>query len=168
MRGRTIPVAMGLLALLGLTPGPATTQELDAAAVDRIRVEVTAAVDRYYQLYSELNPEALADEVFHLPWMAPGGGGMRVDLDRDESVGRFREAMDRLIESGWQRSVFTTEHVCVLNDRAAIATGYNTRYRPDGSVMSVGGVTYLFGRTDDGWKILFYTSLPRERLVRCD
>jgi len=112
-----------MLMVLGvglLLPGTSAAQDLDTAAVTRIQEEVTAAVDRYYRLFSERNPEALPGDVFHLPWMATGGGGMRVDLDRDESV------------------------------------------------MSVGGVAYVFGLTDDGWKILFYTSHPRERVVHCD
>jgi hypothetical protein len=34
--------------------------------------------------------------------------------------------------------------------------------------MSVGGVSYLFGRTAQGWKILSYTGTQKGKLVRCD
>jgi hypothetical protein len=72
------------------------------------------------------------------------------------------------VESGWGKSVFTTESVCVLNANAAIASGYNTRSKSDGSVMSVGGVSYVFGKTKEGWKIVSYTGHPRGKVVRCD
>jgi hypothetical protein len=44
----------------------------------------------------------------------------------------------------------------------------NTRYKKDGSVMSVGGVTYLLGGTKEGWRIVSYTGHPKEKVVRCN
>ena len=46
--------------------------------------------------------------------------------------------------------MFTTKNVCVLNANVAIASRYNTRYKKDGSVLQVGGVSYLFGKTKEG------------------
>jgi hypothetical protein len=34
--------------------------------------------------------------------------------------------------------------------------------------MSVGGVSYLFGRTPQGWKIVSYTGTQKGKVVRCD
>ena len=76
--------------------------------------------------------------------------------------------MKQLVESGWAKSIFTTENVCVINANAAIASGYNTRYKTDGSVMSVGGVSYILGKAKDGWRIISYTSHPKGKLERCD
>ena len=56
----------------------------------------------------------------------------------------------------------------MLNANAALASGYNTRYKKDGSVMSVGGVTYLLGRTKEGWRIVWNTGHPKEKVVRCN
>jgi len=65
-------------------------------------------------------------------------------------------------------SIFTTENVCVLNGHAAIVSGYTTRYKTDGSVMSVGGVTYVLGRSKAGWRIVSYSGHARGKVVRCE
>lgn len=62
----------------------------------------------------------------------------------------------------------TTEGVCVLNARAAIASGFNTRYKKDRSVMLMGGVAYFLGKTDSGWRIVSYTGHAKGKGVRCD
>ncbi len=76
--------------------------------------------------------------------------------------------MTQLIASGWGRSVFTTTNVCVVNANVAIVSGYNTRYRTSGEVMSVGGVSYLLGRSGDSWLIVSYFSHGQDRMIRCD
>ena len=35
-------------------------------------------------------------------------------------------------------------------------------------VMSVGGVSYLFGKTKEGWRVVSYTGHARGKVVRCD
>jgi hypothetical protein len=142
--------------------------QLSASDVARIKTEVTAAVDKYYRLFTERNPNALAEEVFNIPWLVLGGSGPQPDLTKEAAVARFRASMKQLVESGWAKSVFTTDSVCVLNANAAIASGYNTRYKSDGTVMSVGGVTYLFAKAKDGWRIVSYTAHPKGKAVRCD
>jgi hypothetical protein len=37
-----------------------------------------------------------------------------------------------------------------------------------GTIMSVGGVSYLFGKTKDGWNIVSYTGHAKSKVVRCD
>jgi hypothetical protein len=34
--------------------------------------------------------------------------------------------------------------------------------------MSVGGVTYLLGKTTQGWRIVSHTGHPKEKVVRCN
>jgi len=142
--------------------------QLSTADVAVIKKEVTAAVDKYYRLFSEQNPNALAAEVFNTPWLVLGSSGPQPDLTQEASVRRFETSMKQLVASGWAKSVFTTENVCVLNANAAIASGYNTRYKTDGTVMSVGGVSYLFGKTKNGWRIVSYTGHAKGKVVRCD
>ena len=102
------------------------------------------------------------------PWLVIGGSGPQADLTKEQAQARFQASMKQLVESGWARSVFTTENVCVLNANAAIASGYNTRYRKDGSEISVGGVTYILGKAKDGWRIVSYSGHPRGKVVHCD
>jgi hypothetical protein len=161
----SVPLAIAI----AVSPLFATQQpELSASEVATIKKEVTAAVDKYYRLFTEQNPNALAEDVFNIPWLVLGGNGPQPDLTKEAAVARFQASMKQLLESGWAKSVFTTENVCVLNRNAAIASGFNTRYKKDGTVMSVGGVSYLFGKAKDGWRIVSYTGHAKDKVVRCD
>ena len=155
------------LFLLVFVPGLAVAQQ---APVDVAKVssEVKATVDKYYRLFSEQNMKALPEEIYMTPWIVIGGNGPEADLTKEQAFNRFDASLKQLLQNGWGKSVFTTENVCVLNGNAALASGYNTRYKKDCSVMSVGGVSYLFGKTKDGWKVVSYTGHARGKVVRCD
>lgn len=155
-------------ALCATSGGVSAQQQMSPAEIDSVKNEVTAHIDKYYRLFSEQKPEILAREVFNVPWLVIGGNGPQADLSEEQARTRFQASMKQLVGNGWSRSVFTTENVCVLNANAAIASGYNTRYKADGSVMSVGGVTYILGKAKDGWRIVSYSGHPRGKVVRCD
>jgi len=142
--------------------------DLTPAQAAAITHEVTDAVQTYYRLFTERNMAALPEQVFNIPWIVIGGSGPQPDLTKEQALARFEASLKDLVANGWGKSVFTTENVCVLNANAAIASGYNTRYKTDGSVMSVGGVSYLFGRTKAGWRVVSYTGHVRGKVVRCD
>jgi len=144
---------------------PSALTDADAA---RVKAEVTAAVDKYYAYFSAHNMKALPEEIFNIPWIVIGGEGPQPDLTKEQALARFEGSLKDLVARGWGKSVFTTQNVCVLNANAAIASGYNTRYKTDGSVMSVGGTSYLFGRTKQGWRVVSYTGHARDKVVRCD
>jgi hypothetical protein len=156
-------VAVGVL-----SASPSAQQQMAPAEVEAVKKDVTAHLDKYYRVFTELKPEVLAGEVFNIPWLVIGNSGPQADLTKEQAQARFQSSMTQLTESGWARSVFTTENVCVLNANAAIASGYNTRYKKDGGVMSVGGVTYILGKAKDGWRIVSYSGHPRGKVVRCD
>lgn len=164
---QVVRVASGFVfvCVLGATVGAQQMSPEDVAAVKK---DATATIDESYRLFSEQKPDVLASEVFNIPWLVIGGSGPQADLTKEQAQARFQTSMKQLVESGWGRSVFTTENVCVLNANAAIASGYNTRYKVDGSVMSVGGVTYILGRSKEGWRIVSYSGHPRGKVVRCD
>lgn len=162
-----VTTATALIVLLALAPLAAQQQppQVDVAAVKK---DVTAAVDAYYRLFSEQNMKALPEQIYNIPWILISGSGPQVDLTKEQALTRFETSLKGLLESGWGKSVFTTTNVCVLNASAAIASGFNTRYKKDGSVMSVGGVAYIFGKTKEGWRIVSYTSIDKDKIVRCD
>ena len=136
--------------------------------VAKVTTEVKATVDKYYRLFTEQNMKALPEEIYMTPWIIIGGNGPEADLTKEQALERFEGSLKQLVQNGWGKSIFTTENVCVLNANAALASGYNTRYKKDGSVMSVGGVTYLLGKTKEGWRIVSYTGHPKEKVVRCN
>lgn len=162
-------LAVLILLVVSLPAGlDAQQPALTAGDIATIRQEVTDAVETYYRNFSEGNMEVMPGQIFHLPWIQIGGDEFRVDLNREESLARFQASLAGLQERGWGRSVYTTTHVCVLNAGAAITSGYNTRYLKDGTVMSVGGVSYILGRTGEGWRIVSYTGTPSDKVIRCD
>ncbi len=156
------------LFVAGVSPLATAQAVMTEADVARVRTEVTAAVDRYYALFTARDMKALPEEIFNIPWIVIGGSGPQPDLTKEQALARFEGSLKDLVAAGWAKSVFTTQNVCVLNANAAIASGYNTRYKTDGSVMSVGGTSYLFGRTKQGWRVVSYTGHARDKVVRCD
>ena len=165
IRGAVMAV---MLASAVALPARAQQGDLTPAQVAGIKADVTAAVDKYYRLFSRHDMKALPEEIFNIPWIVIAGSGPQPDLTKEQALARFEGSLKDLVAQGWGRSVFTTENVCVLNANAALASGFNTRYKTDGSVMSVGGVTYLFGKTKQGWRVVSYTGHARNKVVRCD
>lgn len=164
---KTLVIATSATLITLAAPLVASGQELTEAEKARIAEEVTAAVEQYYQYYADRNMAALPGGVFNIPWIQVGNG-INADMTMEEAQAGFDAALAGLLERGWDKSVYTTTHVCVVNANFAITSGYNTRWHSDGHMMSVGGVAYSFARADDGWKIISYTSQPRDQVIRCD
>lgn len=160
-----------ILSGLAATGLLATSVMAQVTPEDRAVVETSAkeVMERYYSNFSERNVAVLPGGVFNIPWIQIGGGGIRADMTDAQALEGFTASMNNLVEQGWGRSVFTVTHVCVPNPNVAIVSGYNTRYRTTGEEMSVGGVAYVLGRSNQGeWKIVSYFGIGREQLVRCD
>ncbi len=162
---RTLLVAALFGALAG--PGVVAGQALTASEEAVIKAEAQRHVERYYNYYYERNPQALSTEIFTLPWMSIGANGVTVSTTEADNLARFEAAIAGLIERGWNRSIFTTETACVLNAGSAIVSGTNTRTRTDGSIMSVGGVSYFLAKVEDGWRIASYSGHPPNKVLRC-
>ncbi len=159
-------VVAALFLILAAT-GPVAGQELTTSQEALIKAEAQRHVEGYYNLYYERNPEALSTDPFHLPWMTIGGNGISVHTTEEENLAFFEAAIASLVERDWNRSIFTTKNVCVLNAGTAIVSGTNTRTRTDGSIMSVGGVTYILGKADESWRIVSYSGHAPNKLVVC-
>ena len=149
---------------------PAQAQQAAPTEADivAIKKDVTAAVDNYYALFSAHKMSDLPVQSFNIPWILLSGNGPQANLTKEQAQEGFEASLKNLVASGWGKSIFTTESVCVLSRNAAIASGFNTRYKTDGSVMSVGGVAYILGTTAEGWKIVSYSGITRGKQVKCD
>lgn len=159
-------LVVGILAIL--TAPPLTAQELDASEKALVEAEARHHIETYYNHFYERDMAPLPETIFNIPWILLGSGGLQVTETAEEARASFDAALASLLERDWNRSIFRTESVCVLNAGAAIVSGTNTRTRTDGSVMSVGGVSYILGKTDEGWRIVSYAGHSPERVVRCD
>ncbi len=162
--------AVAVTALLAALPLTLQAQQADLtpAQVATIKREVADAVHTYYRLFSERNMQAMGDRVYHVPWMQLGARGIDVDTTAEAVVKRNSASLEGLLTRGWDRSAFAVPVVCVLNPGAAIASGTFKRFHKDGSVISESGITYLFGKTPEGWKIVSYAGHATTKLVTCN
>lgn len=133
----------------------------------RVSAAANAHMELYYRLFSERNMAALPEQVFSIPWMTFGASGINVRSSRDAALVDWQASLIGLLQRGWDRSEFTVENVCVLNDASAIVSGYNTRYGEDGAEMSVGSVVYVLARDAADWRIVAYTAVERGKQVTC-
>ena len=158
---------IALVLCLFAAPAAARQAAMTPQQIAQVKKDVTAAVHTYYRLFTEQNMSALGTQVYHTPWMQLGANGIEVDQTPADVTKRFDASLKRLLEQGWAKSEFANPVVCVLNPGAAIASGTFKRYRKDGSVISESGITYLFGKDKDGWKIISYAGHATNKLVTC-
>jgi hypothetical protein len=146
----------------------AQQQPMTASEIADVKKEVTATVEKYYSLFSERNMKALPEEIYNIPWILMTANGPQPNLTKEQALAGFEGSLKQLLEAGWNKSVYTTTNVCVLNRATAITSGYNTRYKQDGSVMQVAGVAYVFNKTKDGWRIITYTGTSKDTVIKCE
>jgi hypothetical protein len=79
-------------------------QPLTAVEIARVKQEVTAAVDKYYTLFSAHDMKALPEQIYNIPWILMTGNGPQVDLTKEQAVARFEGSLKQLLESGWGMS----------------------------------------------------------------
>jgi hypothetical protein len=164
-------IRMATVTLLVLSFGPPVEAQqgaMSAAQVAQIKKEVADAVHTYYRLFTEHDMTSLGTKVYHTPWLQLGANGIEVDQTPAEITKRFDASLKRLLDSQWAKSEFANPVICVLNPGAAIASGTFKRYRKDGSVISESGITYLFGKAPDGWKIVSFAGHATNKLVTCN
>ena len=157
------------IAIIGLAATTARAQypPLSAEEVAKVEREVTAAVATYYQLFSSRDARAVGARIFHMPWILLDPEGAKVYSSVEETAALFESSLAQILPQGWERSDFPSPRVCVLSLGSATVSGTFYRYKKDGSVMSVHGVTYVFGKTPDGWRIASLSSHPPGRGVEC-
>tara|TARA_B100001250_G_scaffold229577_1_gene197061 strand:+ start:683 stop:1210 length:528 start_codon:yes stop_codon:yes gene_type:complete len=157
-----------LLPTLLCTSAVAFAQGLTLSEEAVIKSEAQRHVELYYNFYYEQNPQALSTQIFTVPWFAMGANGITTYTTVEENLDYFSSAIAGLLERGWDKSTFRTKNVCIFGAGSAIVSGTNTRTRQDGSIMSLGGVSYVLGTTGDGWRIISFASHSAGKVVRCD
>ena len=143
-------------------------EKLSPDQIATIKKEVTAALHTYYSYYNEQNMDAMAESVYHIPFVGVGANGFRVQSTKEEVTAAHEAHLQNLKDSGWARSEFPNPTVCVLNANMASASGQFMRYKKDGSVLSVNANTYFFGKTPEGWKIFSFTGHALDKVVTCN
>jgi hypothetical protein len=157
---RTITAVSTTALLVGLATGVALGRQSTAT-------EVAELHEVYYQYFADGRADLIADRIYHPSRMSFGAGGVTISSGRDEVEGGFRRATEDLAAQGYDHSELPNPSICVPNPGTAIVSGMFRRYREDGSVLAELGQTYIYGSTDDGWRIHATIAHGPETVVGC-
>ena len=113
---------------------------------------VTEVLYDYYAAFSSLDPEVIAP-YFHEPCIFISPQGVTTALTRDDVKAVSRAIAESLRPRDYNKSELTALQIKRMSDSAALATGVAVRYKIDGDELERVGVTYLFNKSDDRWKI---------------
>ncbi len=114
------------------------------------------AIARTLEAYEEAWNRHDAHEIarfYYEPAMRVTTGGPVVRTTRQEEEAFFRNFLSGLVKGGYERSVWESLSIRLLDPNTAIASGVTVRYRADGSVFARLGVTYALYSTPEGWRI---------------
>jgi uncharacterized protein (TIGR02246 family) len=113
---------------------------------------VEATLHAYEAAWSRHDGRAVA-AFYYEPALRVTPTGPVVRATRQDEERFFEGFLTGLVNSGYQRSVWQSLEVRLLDANTAIASGVTVRYRADGSVYARVGVTYALCATPQGWKI---------------
>jgi ketosteroid isomerase-like protein len=125
----------------------AMTDETDA---------IRRTYDEYFQVFQTLRAEAVAS-FCQVPCLALAPQGVTVMTTAEEVRALFRTMRTALQARGYARSEHGDLQVRRLSDQMALVSTNVVRYATDGKELERFGATYVFRRTDDGWKIAVIT-----------
>jgi hypothetical protein len=142
--------------------------QLTPAEVETVEREALAVIATYYRLFNERDPKGMSERLFHVPWIYLNPGGARLFESREETAKLFEESLSSIVPKGWARSDFPRPRVCALSLGAATVSGTFYRHKKDGSVLSEHGVSYVLGKTADGFRVTALLSHPPGVALSCD
>ena len=112
--------------------------------------------DEYFKVFQTLRPEAVAS-FYNVPCLALSPQGVTVMTTSEEVRALFRTMRTALQVRDYARSERGDVQVTRLSDQAALVSTGVVRYATDGKPLERFGVTYIFRKTDGGWKIAVIT-----------
>ncbi len=152
-----------------VTAPPAMAQQssqLSAAEAAAIKTAVAEAAVTYFRYISEKNVKAVVEKSFIQPSITIGASGVSLRAPEQQTT-QFEANQKRLLESGWDRSEWSSQTVCVLNANAALVSGKFNRFKKDGSSHSEGSETILYAKAADGWRIVSIMIHDANRVISC-
>lgn len=149
-------ISMPRLGWLGLVLGLALASPTAPGAVARELTADETAIVKLLHDYVESFAGKEATEIagyYHVPSSVVYAGGVVVMVSTLE-VARFVNSVQRnLAEQGYTRSEWIQLHVKQMSAKLALASTAVIHYNGDDEVLAESGTTYVFRKTDEGWKI---------------
>lgn len=162
--GRTYAVLIAALTVLGVWNTSGLGQTAGQAA---IQVEVRTAWNEYIRAFSAGRAEVIADRVYMAPSFDLAATGIVVSMTPADIRARFETSIETLAAQNYQRTETKGANICVLNDTAAVLSAQFIRYRKDGSVLGEAAGTYVFAKTQQGWRIVAQMGHSPDRVLKC-
>ncbi len=159
MRKSTLAVSIGAL-LAGVAGGVVIGQS-------SVGDDVRELHEVYYQYFADGRADLIAERIYHPNRMTFGAEGVTISAGRDQVEAGFRRATEALVAQGYDHSELPNPSICTPNPSTTIVSGKFRRYRADGSVLAELATTYIYGKTDDGWKIHATIAHDPETVVGC-
>ncbi len=160
-------LAVAVIALMSAGTTSIAAEELSAEREQAIKLALNAAMDQYVAWFAAGRADLIAERSYLSPSVRLEQSGPSVLASPDDIKKRFEATLTPLIADGYAKSEWPLRNICVLSEAAAIVSGRYVRYRKDGRVMGEYGATYMFAKTDDGWRIVAFTPHDPSRVFRC-
>lgn len=129
--------------------------------------DVRAMHDVYYEYFADGRANTIAAEIYHPNRMRFGADGVTIATGREDVEAGMRQAIDGLVARGYDRSEMMAPSICAPNPSTVIVSGGIRRYRDDGSVLGEAGASYIYGQTENGWRIHAVISHDPTTAVGC-
>jgi len=150
----TTAMFVSALALALTSSLPAGAQQLNTDRESMIRAEVRDAFDQYTEWFSTGRPDLVAQYSYRVPVLFLRPTALEVDSTTEAVKARFEGTIKTLKADGYAKSEVSNLHVSIFSEHAAAVSGKFVRYRKDGSAIATFGATFVFAKSEDGWRIV--------------
>ena len=133
------------------------TNERDKAAVLQVLADYQAAFSGHSPQSTQL--------FYHKPCMVIDAQRVVVLASDIEIEAFFTTAMQNLEARGWHHSQWNDVSAKQVDDSAVLVSTVAVRYMADGEELERVGATYVFRKTDPGWKIAVAIAHPPNKVL---
>jgi len=144
-----------------------TSGSAQSSAQSTMQAEIRAAWDEYLRAFSARRADVIADRVYLTPSFNLAATGAVVSMTPADVKARFEASIGALAAQNYLRTDTKFANICVLNDTAAILSAQFIRYRKDGTVLSEPAGSYVFAKTEAGWRIVAQMGHTPDRVLKC-
>jgi hypothetical protein len=138
-------------------------QRVTPADEQKLKDEVNAFMDHYWELWSAGRIDQLAEQVYH-PFGQLSNAGHSSIAQLKAAFPATRKA---LVDAGYDHSQMPKRNVCILSPTVAVISGRGMRYLADGKVMGEYGWTYTLLKGGDGWRMVSIYSHDPNKALTC-
>lgn len=123
--------------------------------------------DEYLKASFSLDAKRVA-AYYDEPFMCVTSAKTVTTATRTEAEAFLKPRFAALKESGYARTEFPKLGLKSLGDGLSIVSGLGVRYKADGTQLASFGITYLWRKAPDGWKLAVMTVHDPSKVLRLE